>query len=227
MNGVNLSSGAYAATKEYIDSLPIQAMLEARKVFVIPTNTGWTSVVVNTGATYQYPIYMLVNCPIANCSGKLYADIQGFEGSGTTKYCVNWDKVLYQSLTIVKSVSNADNISRFHIKAADTLADLVAQGIGIKIINLALWGDSFGASGALVDLATTLTANKEYFIEILHTPATSIKWYVNSVLVGTQSTAAKIPSGVSAAALVLSSANVATATETGFYISQIIMAQAR
>jgi actin-like ATPase involved in cell morphogenesis len=119
-------------------------------------------------------------------------------------------------------VLNATSVRYVQLKAATTIGDLGAKGIGIKIANATLYGESFGSARGEVELMT-LESTKEYRIEIQHDPVSGIiAWYVNGVLKGVQTTAANIPSAAEALTNLLCSVdNGATAAEVIMFVSPI------
>jgi hypothetical protein len=192
LKAVDLGDGTYAVAV----SMPVASLLANYRTFITPP-TGWTAATVNTGGTNQTAEQTTVSTGVgANSNGRVYARVYGLNPIAQYNQ-VNWDKKLSIFFRIYRYLSDAESICYFQLKPATTHADLAALGLGIKIKNLAIWGESYGASRDEIDLGVTMTSVFFYNIEIRHDPDEGkIEWFVNHVLVGTQSTAAKIPSGI-------------------------------
>ncbi len=170
----------------------------------IPT-TGWTETKVGTGGgtSSQNPSYIVVNTgATADSSDLMYAGITGLECDGAlvARNRINWDKKLYWGFGLSRQTDNALLVCRVQLKAVNTIGALAEDGLGVQISNLALVGESYGASGATTG-TLTMTANASYNMVVILTPGVKIEWLSNNVLLGTQATAAKIPSGESSAAI--------------------------
>jgi len=181
--------------------------------FNIGTASGWTEVTVNSGNVIPTPCFLdIYSGSTANSSALAHCRPGFLQGASNEFMRIDWDKDLRIIFNLCLSCNTATGISRMQLKQVNTIGALAAKGIGIRVDNLDLVGESYGTELGEVAL-TTLTADIAHQIEIVLSAGASIKWYVDGVLVGTQSTAAKIPSGVSAAYgyLVGSSINGATA----------------
>ncbi len=175
-------------------------LFKGANVLHIPTNAGWTSTVVNGGTTSMNLTYLsTADTAQANSSAMLDAICAGFNLADTSWIRINWDKRLYLVFNWRRGTSNAEAVGRFQLKQAATIGAMADEGIGIRADNLVLVGESYGASLGELDLATNLTVEVITQIAILHYPGVKIEWYVNGVLKGTQTTAAKIPSGIGGA----------------------------
>lgn len=173
-------------------------LLADANVMHIPTNAGWTSILVG-GNVAQLPTYQTVNPDLTAGNSALLHCMVGGLGRQTFWSRVNWDKKLYWFFNYWRLLTQAAAIARVQLKTTTGIGDLAARGIGLYIANMSLYGESFGTSREVVDLGVTLVENA-VGIMIIHNPSVpEIKWYVDTgaglVLKGTQSTAAKIPSG--------------------------------
>lgn len=201
------------------ESLPV--LLKGGNLLHVPTNAGWTAVVTGSGATEQAVFYLNVNTGnTANSSALLRVVTEGFHRDIADAYAWDWAKKAYLVFNYIRDDSCATGIARFQLKGVNTIGALAAKGIGLRVDNLALVGESYGTELGEVDLATTLALLKIYQIAIVFYPGSKIEWYVNGVLKGTQSTSAKIPTGnIPDSYLVHSAENGATAAH---FLSRIL-----
>ena len=177
----------------------LAVLLKGINLLHIPTNTGWTESNAESGATEQKLSYNAVRTDVTpNSRGMLYATIWGFQSEGENLMAINYDKKLYLIFNYSRGVSAPHAVARLQLKEDDFIEEgaLEIKGIGLRVDNLDLVGESYGTELGEVDLATTLTSDLQYRIVIIHYPASKIEWYVNGTLKGTQSTLAKIPSGM-------------------------------
>ena len=206
-DGRHLSSGAgtndfalFDASDRIINKLPLTALsilLKAGNLLHIPTNAGWTEVVTGSGSSSQIPSYCAVYTGATNSStALLHTVMRGFRSADLTANRIDWDKKLYFLFKIARFTAAATAVARIQIKEANTIGQLAAKGIELKIANLAMHLESYGTELGTVDLSTAMTSQYPYKVLIAHDPTVpEIKCYVEGALVGTQSTAAKIPSG--------------------------------
>jgi len=179
------------------------ASLTRSNFVMIPTSAGWDTAVTGSGGYGLQPTRCFVTTgATANSTARISASISGLNEGGLYTV-VNWDKRLYVIFTLGRYASDAEAIAYLRFQSAnvpgDLLVDIRDQGFGLKIENLVLKGESYGTGRAEVNLSTTLTDTHGYQIVMVLDPGTSIKWYVNGVLKGTQSTSTYIPSGISPA----------------------------
>ena len=178
------------------ESLPV--FIKKANILYISTNAGWVATATGSGITEQGILFLVVRTgATANSSARLTIELAGFSQEvGLSWLRITWDKKLYLILNVGRQNADAEAVARVQIKETDVEGALGAKGIGLRIDNLALVGESYGTELGTVDLATSLTEVKEKQVVIIHSPAIpAIYWYVNGVLKGTQSTAANIPSG--------------------------------
>jgi hypothetical protein len=179
---------------------------------MIPTVAGW--IISNAGSgsiTYQPMRLIAQTGTTANSRGLCWTSAYGFNEGGVYQY-MNWDKVLFFIFNVSRYQSDTEVIGRIQLKPGATEGSLAGKGMGLKILNGDLWGESYGTGLGEVDLGYTLNiAGQEGSqIVIALDPGTSVKWYVNGVLKGTQSTASKIPAGTAIGRFAFSIINGAT-----------------
>ncbi len=191
-----------------VETLPV--LLKGGNLLHIPTNAGWGTSHTGSGGSSLAPFMLnLWTGTTANSRALLNTQyVVGFSVGGDYRY-LNYDKKLYIIFNLNSTNNDVEGVVRFQIKDVLTEGALEQKGVGIRLDNLALKGESFGTSLGVIVL-TTLTVDLIYQIVIILYPGSKIEWYVNGVLVGTQSTAANIPTGVFAASMVFSAINGAT-----------------
>lgn len=168
----------------------------------IPTNAGWTEAVTGTGSTAQQVAYNQTRTGTTlNSTARRYTEtIGGF--ASNSLFGINYDKPLIFRFNLARATSEANAVGRVQLKTTQAEGALAAKGFGIRVLNYALYGESYGSAGAFVDLSTTMTDAFNYQIEIRHYPADRIEWWIDGVYKANQSTAADIPSGTQTAYLV-------------------------
>ena len=189
-------------TPHLVETLPV--LLKGGNLLHIPTNAAWDAVLAGSGATNQQPMWFRINTGVTASSKAALLCLARLLNVGATYFqYINWDKKIYLIFNIVRHGSDAQIIARVQLKQVTTEGVLAAKGIGLRAENFALYGASYGTEVGSVDLSTTLTDSLDYQIMIIHYPGSKIEWYVDGVLKGTQSTAAKIPGGEGSASGVL------------------------
>jgi hypothetical protein len=118
---------------------------------------------------------------------------------GSVFWLFNFDRATVLHFFIMRFRSDAEAVAYMQIKDSSppVLEDMDCLGLGIKIENLTLYGESFGTERGEVDLETNLASMESVEMEIIHTPGVSIEWKVNGVSKGIQDDPDKIPSGIS------------------------------
>lgn len=202
----------------------LATMLIRGNIFQVPTGYGWTAAVTNSGTTAATAamFFSVATGTTANSTARLYAAARGFSvvDGGYDKF--NTAKKLYMLVDLWRSSSDAQAVAHFHLKTATTEGVLAQSGMGIQIDNLALKGESYGSELGTVDLNATLTNNTSARVAMVLYPGSKIEWYVNGNLSGTQSTAAKIPTGEQAYFFVYSIKNgAAGGVNAQFIINRI------
>ena len=207
----------------------INDLFRLRKKYIeatVDTAMGWSSSLTGSGAISMTTSRMGITSG-ANASSVAKASSY-LTGSNVGGLAVadRFNFAKHSLLSFVLLLGNDDANTVRYFKITDVTkdhGDLIVQGIGLKIVNLAVYGESYGTERGEVDLGITLAVNTEVKIDIEHDPVNQImKWYVNGVLKGVQTTTAKIPSAPMNAytGLNLSITNGATAAAATVYISQ-------
>lgn len=171
--------------------------------------TGYGTSHVNGGFSTASKVAMFVNTSVtANSRGMVFSLVGLINTSASSMNRVDLSKRMVISCSIAANLSDAQVVRRIQLKQANTEGALAAPGLGIKVVNKALWGESYGSENGEIDLATSLADDTAYKLEIVHDPdAGKIEWYVNNVLKGTQATVAKVPTA---------------STGDGYYVISII-----
>ena len=195
-----------------ISSGELLANLMARCSWLcLPTNAGWLEDVAGSGASDQAPPFLWVGTGItANSKALLWSSLFGV-CPGVDQYAFNWDKKLYLLFSTIRNGSDAEVVARVQIKPINTEGELAGKGIGLRIDNFALVGESYGTALGTVNLGVTMADRILYQIAIIHYPGEKIEWWVDGVLKARQTATANIPSGtVSSSEIVKSIRNGAT-----------------
>ena len=173
------------------------SLAEYKHIF---TNVGWDTGLVGGGTVNLFPFGCHCVTAAGASSTRAWVAMHGL-GQGGPITRIDWDRKLYVMFSIMRTNDVATAQASTLLSESAMVGDIAAQGIGIEIENLTLWGVSWGAGAAraVVDLGTLMVDSQQYDIVIIHDPSVpSIEWYVNQVLSGTQITANNIPAGLAA-----------------------------
>jgi len=190
-------------TPHLAEALPL--LLGKCNLLVVPTNAGWTSEVVGSGDTSQTIERIAMSTgTTANSSAKLHTVLGGLN-QGLADYSgMTWDKKLYIKVDLARVTYNSEAVARLQLKAVGTIGELADKGVGIRIDNIALKGESYGTALGVVDLAVTLTnARTKQIVIVLDPSIPKVEWWIDEVLKGSQTTSANIPSGTTASNIYL------------------------
>lgn len=116
-----------------------------------------------------------------------------------SRYQFNFDAPVSFKFMYERYGVDAEASAWVHFKDSITpsaIGDLAMLGIGIKCINMSLWGESYGTVHGLVDLGIVMTEYDCHDIVIDVYPAQAIIWTINGVVVGRQNDVTMIPSGI-------------------------------
>ncbi len=178
----------------------LAVLLYGGNILHIPTNAGWPESNVATGTNIFLPSHVQSKTGV-NVNSRALAHTDEMKGFVTAAagdiFYLNWNKKLYFIFQISRYQSDAEVVARVQIKNVATEGALAALGLGIRLDNYDLVGESYGAALGTVALLT-ITDRKVYQVVIKHFPAEKIEWWVEGVLIGTQSTVNNIPSGAGA-----------------------------
>lgn len=204
----SLPSGVPGATVERPNYKSLVALIHSSKFFQIPTNAGWTAAVTGSGATTQAVARNQLETGVtASSTARLYVVLSGFAQGGDNYDKINWDKPFTLIFTYGRYNSDAQAVARVQLKTVNTEGALGAMGIGLRVDNLALVGESYGTGLGTVALVS-LTSSRDKEIMIQHDPSVpEIRWYVDGLLIGRQTDPNNIPSGMATSILVHSIIN--------------------
>lgn len=205
-----ISGGTYSAFES--------ALLEGH--LVRPDHQGWAPTIVDSGSTAENPIQLTCATGANVNSSALLQQLLHQLNPNTGQYGrIDWDNPCIISFEVARTTSVAAAEAWVQLKNVNGIGDLAAKGIGINIDNLAMKGESYGIARGNIDFTLAMTSNNPYIVQIVHVPATSIKWYVNGVLKATESTVNNIPAGIAAPYAVVAIENNATATDGNIRLS--------
>lgn len=172
--------------------------LLTERIFEIPTNAGWFTSTKGSGKVEQYPTYLQCSTGITpNSQALAYLTCYGFGEAGRVYYEIDYSHPMIMSFDIGRMNWDADAIVRFQAKETCKEGALTSRGLGIRVDNLSLVGESYGSELGEVELGN-LTINKKHHIIIRLYPRQKIEWYVDGKLVGVQTDTSLIPQGHSA-----------------------------
>jgi hypothetical protein len=202
-------------------------LLAKYKVIRVPTNAGWVSVVVGSGALGYEPLCMYLHTgTTASSSARFYHATRGLNSGDINYDRVDWLKKLELSFLIVRYFSDAEVKARFQLKESYTEGILAQRGIGVSIDNYAMVGEAYGTARGTVSLGT-LTDFMVKRIKIVIVPSTRVEFWVDDVLTGTL-TGTAVPSiqGTAAGYLVASIINGTTGgVDAYLFVGDIIITQ--
>lgn len=163
---------------------------------VYGTGYGWSESKSNSGSTALSTAKIQLNTgTTATSTAARYAILFGLQFT-TNRAFINWDKKLYLMFTVTRGTSEAETVGYVQLKQTTALTALDAKGIGIKITNFAITGVSYGSSGDETVVGASIPNNEAVRVVVEHNPdVPEMNLYLDNVLTGTQSTAAKLPSG--------------------------------
>jgi len=177
-------------------------MVRAANFVFNPTASGWTVVTTGAGNVRQEPMRNLVEIKDANSGSALaYCACMGFNIGGNYGR-INWDKHFYIIFNYSIYRSEADLVRRIQVLyAIPTISALSNQGLGFRVENLAMVGESYGTArgtvslGNLVEIADPNYEMRQVVIELdPDTPA--VRFYINGSLAGSITDSNYIPSGI-------------------------------
>ena len=200
----------------------------------LPTNAGWAEVLAGSGSTVQRPAEIqLITGATASSQSMARGDASYALSRGATSASyINWDRELWFFAQVFRTANgDAQTTGRVQLKQALTEGALGAKGIGFRLDNLTLVGESYGTALASTG-SFALTADLTYTIAFRLIPAVSIEWFYGRSFpltsLGKTTTAADIPTGEGTAQgfLALSLLNGTTAAARAAYVSDIWIWQA-
>ena len=160
----------------------------------LATNAGWTTAVTGSGAVTQAVAALDANTGTTTGSTARAYTLDLYLPGGTN-VVVDFSKRILWGFSIRRATaSDADVIGRVQLKAATTEGALAASGIGVRVANLTLTGESYRTAGAFTATIQAMSAGVVYNVVVDHEPAVPrIRFYVNGVLQATVTDTANIP----------------------------------
>lgn len=174
----------------------------------------WTHTLVAGGAQQSgnYAIFLQTSAT-ASSSALAYSLHPHLTRSSSGGQAHLWDMTTPWEIcfNVARTNSDAECVAYMQFKQVTTHGDLAAVGLGVRIDNLACYGESYGSARGSVSMGN-LTDTRSHKIGIRLYPGVKVEFYLDGVLVATQSTAANVPNAVFAGNgnLVVSIANGVT-----------------
>ncbi len=143
---------------------------------------------------------------------------------------MDWDIGILEWIFYVNAY-NCDANTEAWVKLCSGLDydDLASHGLGIHIINAAVYGQSYGSGAAAVDTATLgnvdPSASVMTKIRIVYIPGVHIAWRLNDGTAVLQATAANLPTTDGNARIILSVANGAGIKDQTLYTNRMRIRQ--
>jgi len=189
---------------------------------VIPTNAGWTEVATGSGAGAMAIFQLYTATGATNSSTDMYrVNVSALGVAGTGYGIINWAKKHIFIFRVWRATTSATTIGRVQLKNAATIGAMGEKGIGIRVDNFAIVGESYGASLGTQATGITMVTGEDNKVVIIHDPdVPKIEWWVDGVLKATETTSAKIPQALTAVqgTFVVSIEKGAVADTPGFLI---------
>ncbi len=186
-----------------------------------PTSTGLTAAVTGTATTQAVaPFAQLRTGATLGSVARLYSTDVLSGMSQNSIFNIDFTTPFVMTFTVARITSGAAAVGRIQIKTVTTDGALAAKGLGLRIDNYTLVGESYGTTLGVVGLGVTMTDSQAYRIDIAIYAGVRVEWWVNGALRGTTSTASEIPSLSNACYLHASLANV-TAVDAQLLLTSI------
>jgi len=163
--------------------------------FPIATNSAWLTAVTGSGAVTQEPRYLEVASGTTTGS-TARAYVTDFLLGGTNTG-IDFSKRILWGFSIRRNVSDVNIIARVQLKSATTEGALADDGIGVRMANLTLTGESYDTAGAFTATIQAMSTDDVYYVLVDHEPSVPrIRFYVNGVLQATVTASANIPQAI-------------------------------
>ena len=175
-------------------------ILAGRHIVIADYVNGWTFAAVAGGTQQSALNQMYIETSATANSSELQRILCPHLSAPDGANQHDWDMRKRWLIGFNLAIANADAqaSAALQFKAATTIGDLGAVGLGVQCANLALSGESYGSARGSVSIAT-LTAGKSYHVGIELFPGLKVDYYLDGVLTATQSTAANVPNALFAA----------------------------
>ena len=182
----------------------VDAIKDANLVFA-PTASGWTEVLTGAGDVRQEPMRNVVEID-DDLVGSAFARAaaMGFNLGGNYGR-INWDKEFYLIFNYAIYKTEASLVRRVQVWASSSTAckDLDAAGLGFRVENLAIVGESYGTARGSVSLGNIVVLTDPHYemrqVVIRLDPDTpKVEFYLDGSLAASITNTDHIPSGVAA-----------------------------
>lgn len=202
------------ATTKYSDTIAslltyeaLQQLIMQGKLLAVPTD-NWSYSEWFGGTFHSFATYLEVDTSdTPNSGAKASTDLSQLNPGVAPSSAISYDRKLIFSFLLTRLHLDSEVVGRVQIKTVNTEGAFADKGIGLRVDNLALVGESYGSSLGGTDLGTTLSDDRPVRIDIILDPGVSIEWKVEGVSKGRQTTAANFPTGTANGYLVVSIAN--------------------
>ncbi len=130
----------------------LATLLGGANFFHIPTNAGWTEVKTGSGTTTQGTFYNQVRTvATVSSSALLNCLLLGLGQDAAIYIRITWDKKLYLVFNYIRATPDTEAVGRLQLKETNAIGALAAKGIGIKVLDMAIWGESYSTELCEVD----------------------------------------------------------------------------
>jgi len=158
----------------------------------------WSPTIVNSGLINLRALDHEVSTGVvANSAATAFTYLSALERLGIAGFrTVDYDRELIIRADILRWRADAEAVARLQIKRTNVEGALADKGIGIRLDNYTLVGESYDTALGTVALGT-LTVDASHRLMIHHHPGEKDAWYLDGEIVGEQTDPTMIPSGVS------------------------------
>jgi hypothetical protein len=185
-------------------------------------SSGWTSTQTGTASVdYRLHGFELSTGGTGSSVSKLTGLISGLNRGFTPPFGVEYGRRIQMSFIISRLNTVANAVGYIQLKTTTNVGDLAAVGIGVKIENYTLTGESYGTARQTLALGT-LTDNTAVEITIIvESTAGIVQFYVNGEYVDELTGTALPTNSTNTNYLVVSLTNGATAAAALLDVSNI------
>ena len=173
-----------------------------RNLFIhrMATNGAWDTAVTGTGAvTQDAGRILLITGTTDNSTAIAYDVPHGCAPGGVSGRLDFRNRFIWTFSFTASGGSNANFRRYIQLKEANTAGDLGAIGLGLKLANLTLTGESYATARSDVALMTISASSTYYTVTIDHFPGVKVDFYINGTLKGSITTAANVPNALTSA----------------------------
>jgi hypothetical protein len=158
----------------------------------ISLNAAWATAVSGTGVvTQDLRLLRVQSGETAGGTARAHGTIVNNWSMGQPRASLNWSKRFVLRLVCSALGAGADGVARLMMGGklvSDANGDPANSSIGIRLNNLSLSGLVHnGTNLAVVDLATNVTTNTTFVVDIVSDGNGRVEWFVNEVTKGVSS----------------------------------------